>query len=262
MIYLVYKTKEEFDKINTQLSIVSKYIYKEELSEKVTRGIHILNYEDISNEAFLRKLDNSPLSYYDPNDSEYYYKFYDLNDNEKQNDAFRDIYQIVVCLHSGNQNTKTFGIFHDVLLNEYFNEMCEIKSHDILDDITELGLLAFSKSYDYKKDNDLIYTFLYDKKLIKSIFEEIMGENTYDEYNNYCNMVYFDYILNNHNVSNYEFNKIMEGLKKYFYKKIDTLDIPVNEKNAMIIRFNHKYQDVINKQIEHQENRRNKKSGL
>ena len=119
----------------------------------------------------------------------------------------------------------------------------------MLNEMTKFALVAFSTRYDIYDNNDLINGFKYNQDALQEKYDKVMGNGEFDKLNHYCYMQQIDYSMRKI-ISPYEFYKITDSLKNYFYKRMNQInDISLEEKKAMMENFNFVYEDLKNKQI-------------
>lgn len=252
MIYYIYKKRDAKKRIESDISRIYRYIYDDNDLEKLQDKIRVINYSSIKNQELLYKLEETKYMVSDK-DNNLYYKLYNKEMMDNQSEYLIDIIRMITFFHSGDENTNYFHLFFDLLNIKIYNELSNNKmKSDILDEISDLGLVAFANNSNIKKDNDLINSFLYDRDLIKSIYDETMGEGAFDLINQNSFMLIVDYALNNKNVSDNEYRTVVDNLRDYFYRKISLANnISQEEKDTLIKKFENTYNDLESKKVKY-----------
>ena len=258
MIYFVYKNENDVKSVQKMMEKDNMFLYNTSLpKDRIEYTTSFISYSDINNKELLKKINNSNYSRYDTGD-DIYYKLYGIETIEALEELQKYIFDLVVFYTSGDDHSLYFHMFFDSIYNDLYSKMTgKPRERDIIDDIADLGILAFSTRPDTMEHNNLIEAALDDRDIVRDFYDYLMGEGSFNEINKYAEMIMFDYALNYKNVSSYEFNKLIDGLREYFYKYIGSSDILSDEeKNQMYSKFEEAYNNLKEKQKEHQANKK------
>jgi len=238
MVYLIYKGDLSKESLKKTLVDINNYLYKGD--NDLNGKIQLIDYLSINNLELLKKIDDYNIELY-AEDNNKYYRTYSMNDYE----LVRNMINMTTSLKASRDDSKYFNLFYNSLITKFSDKLTNSKTERTpLDDVTDLALLAFSNSYKYTKDNDLLYGLLFDQKEIEIKYNNVMGEGSFDKLNKLCHMEEIHYSLVG-NISPNEYNHIISILRRYFYKKIHKMDnLSKHEKNAMVINFNSLYREI------------------
>ena len=250
MDYFVYKTKEEKDTIIKDMIKVRGFIYGDEYISCISKGIEIIPYSKIKHDKALVSCLKSTEGqlWIDEETDTTYFKRYD--ECKPKSDKFykESIIFNTMFYNSGNNDDIFLPIFFSYIYGDIECRYLGInKRKTLTTDLARLGLLAFSNSYDYNINNDLANAALYSRNSIKEIYEDIMGESSFEHFYDLCK-TYSDKSIYPKSIEYEEFYSIAQLLKKYFYLKVDKLTyLTLNERNSMIVRFNDEFNKLVSR---------------
>ena len=249
MDYFVYKTKKEKDTIIEDMHKVRSFIYGDDDISCISKGIKLIPYSDIKHDRGLVKDLKSTagqLWIEEETDTTYLKRYDECNSMSDKFYMESIIFNMMFC-NSGDIDDIYLPIFFSYVYGDIECRYLGLNKRDTLTtNLARLGLLAFSNSYDYNINNDLAHAALYNRNSIKEIYEDIMGESSFEHFYDLCK-TYSDKSLYPKSIEYKDFYSIIELLKKYFYLKVDKLTyLTLNERNSMIIRFNDQFNKIIN----------------
>ncbi len=261
MVHFIYKDKMDLLVSNIDLSSVHYYIYRDGLTEQVKDNIDFIQYDSITDEKVLKGLKKQYADSYDDG-VDIYVRCYEL-DAKGVDRKKKIMIDSITYYNSGDKSADYFYVFFDALYRKVYYEYLNIKrEYSILDDLGDLGLLAFSDSPTIRKDNNVLFhSFLFDRSEIERKYDSLMGEGEFKKLNDLCFQLEMDYAINQKNVADSLFFEIINRLKVYFLKNMKRYylyhnrEVCLEEKTAMVINFNSKYSELIETQRAHQENR-------
>jgi hypothetical protein len=240
MVYLIYKGDSAKELLKKTLVNINSYLYKD--GNDFSNSIHFIDYLSM-NKELLKRIDDYNIELFEENNN-FYYRTYSMNNYQ----LVRNMINMITSLKASRDDSKYFNLFYNSLITEFTDKLTNTKTERTpLDDVTDLALLAFSNSDKYTKNNDLLYGLLYDQKEIEINYNNIMGEGSFDKLNKLCQMEEIHYSLEG-SISPNEYKQIITILRRYFYKKIHKMeDLPIHEKNSMVINFNSMYRQIKDK---------------
>jgi len=254
MIYFVYKNDIEKKYVEDLMIKDNMFIYKTSLlKDRIDYLTSFISYSSIIDQALLKNINKNEQCKYDDGEN-IYYRLYGIESKESLEDLQKFIFDLVVFYTSGDDQSVYFHIFYDKIYNDLYNKMNDYPNdNDILSDIKDLGLIAFSTKPDTLDGNILIESAFDDRNLVRDFYDYYLGEGSFKNINEYAKMISLDYALNNQNVSSNEFNKLIDGLKEYFYKYISISDeLTEDQKNEMYKKFDEAYNGLKEKHKLHQ----------
>lgn len=245
----IYKTEEEKEAINKTIIDIRKFIYHDDKVDYVSSVLVTLPY------SFIQETENTKRDlnlYFDgmyDDETDRYFQCYDIEDDAlsigKKEQYIKAMMDNIVFFYSGGYDAPYVPILNDYIHNtleyQYENKKGNLS---VFGEIGHLGLLAFSNELDTNANNDLIRATLYNRHFLKERFDEIMGEGSFNELRDLCDTVSTSGIQNNGILYDKGVKYIIEMLKEYFYKRLETLDIPNEDKSIMKSRFDLEYTNV------------------
>lgn len=255
MVYFVYKDESEKHIVRDLIESINGFIYRTVSTEKIDYNVDYIK-DSLLGTELLKKIDNSKINPVDINE-DIYFRVYGMKPEEFDKTVKKFVFETVIHYTTGGDGSLYFPIFFDKVYNDLYDKYTsKPREKDILDDIGQFGLIAFSTHYDIHDHNNLEEAALDDREFIRDLYDYVMGDGSFNEINVYAERINIDYRLNNHNISSFEFNSIMNALRTFFYKYMEDNDIvSEEEKERMITRFEEEYAKLIEKQKEHQKSR-------
>lgn len=251
MDYFVYKTKKEKESIIEDMKRIKEFIYGDQDISCVDGSIELIPYERIKQDRNLvnhLKVANWEIC---DIDDDWYFKCYD----ERKPAAIK-YYIETIMTHmmfnvSGDGYKGTLKIFHEYIYSRLISEYIgKNKEPGINETLGHLGLLAFSNGTNPELNNDLVVTALYNRDQLERVYEIVMGKGSYqvlnELVNTYCSHLNKGASIGPDVLDN-DFKALVDLLKEYFYKKLDTLDLFDDEKQLMINNFEEQYKLLIEK---------------
>lgn len=249
---IVCKTDEEKALILSNILKINNFVYHDDNLEDVYRKITFVNYSDIDKKIINDFERSTTVDFKDG----LYFMCYDLDTIGKKESTIKTIMDLIIFCKSGNDDKNFCELFYYSfglrLLDSFLDKEHE---RDMLDEISDFGLVVFSNELDVNKNNVLMHSFLHDRTLLPFIYDSVMGTGSFKDLNEIGDKLVLDFSLNNRNISDYEFNYIMSSLKDFFYKRIESIDLYSVKKEAMIKRFEEEYSKLIKRQKEYKKSR-------
>lgn len=244
MIYFVSKNESDKELIKKDIKEIINYLYGQDTLDELSNKYALVDKHDINNKELLTRIDVYKNDFYEENNN-IFFKLYNIEDNKFY--YYYNLINVITNLKSASNDSKYFNLFYDGLSKRVINRLIDDKEEEnVLDEITELGLIAFSNESKIYENNDLLNSYLFNQKKIENKYNQIMGEGEFDKLDETCRNLRYHYIIKN-NTSDYEYNEILSSLKKYFDLNISNINISIEDKEIMINNFNKLYNKLKNK---------------
>ena len=243
-VKILYKTQEDKKILEKFLKVINNDLYdsKDENIKKF--------YENI-------ELTDDKETCYKNENIIYFLDFYDFPNKSDKNEICKRLLELI-DLYTFFYTNKRDDDFDDSYFNTnlyfFYDYMGEIEARKILklpfdmpkdkSNLFEIGLLTFSNDKDINKNNDLINGYYYNREIIISKFEDIIGKGSFMELNHLLFHLIYNYDEKKIYPS-YELYNTLSMLKEYFYKSLElNQNIKDDDKEIMRERFNKLYSEL------------------
>ena len=256
MVYFIYKTDEDKKLITEDFAKIDSLMYPDNSRlSKLYEIIRITSLSSINNKELLQKLEQETNGCYEDKNN-IYFKLYNIKENDKEIDLLKTIIEFYPMLNASNRGEKYLEVFYPALNDRILNGLLNVEGkRNILDDITDFGLLTFSNGLSDKNQNDLIRGYLYDGYALEAKYDKELGKGSFERLRKSCFTLTCNYALARENVLESEFFYIINSFKKYYYQTIEKSNLPETEKKLLLFNYNLEYTKLVKKREEHQKKR-------